>query len=195
MDSYCELTLPHALIVEARADNLQIISSSKFLRLLPATLGSMNLVDWIPVDLLGNIIVELAGVAELHHARKNGLHEIDVEPDSTIPVYHAVNPEFTTWEDLVPVIQSSFGDCSVKIVSWSEWVDALSKSQYPTVDVTQNPGLKLLDFFEALRRDADAGLAFPRLELERSEMKSGTLAGLKSVGHEWLEAWLRQWAF
>lgn len=155
----------------------------------------MDLVDWIPVDLLGNIIVELAGAAELHHQPKDGFQEIDVEPSKTIPVYHAVNPEFSMWGDLVPVVHSSLGESSVKVVSWSEWVNAVSKSQHSAADVTQNPGLKLQDFFEALRSDADAGLTLPRLDTEHSEMKSGTLAGLKPVGARWMEAWLKQWAF
>ncbi|KAL8707511.1 MAG: hypothetical protein Q9225_007741 [Loekoesia sp. 1 TL-2023] len=80
---------------------LPIIASSNYLGLLPSTLGSMELIDWIPVDLLGNI-VELAGAAELHHEPKNGFHKIDVEPNETVPVYHAVNPEYSMWADLVP---------------------------------------------------------------------------------------------
>ena len=155
----------------------------------------MDLVDWIPVDLLGNIIVELAGAAELHYELKNGFREIDIEPSDTIPVYHAVNPEFSMWADIVPVVHNSLGKSNVEIVTWSEWVDALSKSQHSTADITQNPGLKLLNFFEALKCDADAGLMSPRMDSERSEMKSGGLAGLKPVGSKWMEIWLGQWAF
>ena len=151
----------------------------------------MDLVDWIPVDLLGNIIVELAGVAELHHESKNGFHEIDIEPVETVPVYHAVNPEFSMWADIVPVIYKSLGKSNVEIVTWSEWVDALSNSQHSTADITQNPG----HFFEALKCDADAGLMSPRLDSERSEMKSGALAGVKPVGSKWIEIWLGQWTF
>lgn len=155
----------------------------------------MDLIDWIPVDLLGKIIVELAGAAELHHEPDSNFRRVDIEPSETIPVYHAVNPEFSTWGDLVPVVHKSLGDNDVTVVSWNEWVNALSSSQYSAKDVTQNPGLKLLDFFEALRRDADAGLILPRLDIERSEMKSGALAGLKPVGAVWMEAWLKRWAF
>ena len=196
--AYCESPLLCALIERAQADkcaSFQIITSSKYLGLLPSTLGSMDLVDWIPVDLLGNIIVELAGAAELRHEPKNGFHDIDVEPIETVPVYHAVNPEFSMWADLVPTVHNSLGDSSIKIVTWSKWVNALSMSQHSAADLTQNPGLKLLDFFEALKRDADAGLMLPRLDTERSEVKSGALAGLKPVGAGWMKIWLKQWAF
>lgn len=164
----------------------------------------MDLIDWIPVDLLGNIIVELAGAAEPHHEANNAFQEIEVEPSETVPVYHAVNPEFSTWRDLVPVVHNSLGENNVKLVTWNEWVTALSNSQHSAaVDVAQNPGLKLLDFFETLRSDsdnadadADADLTtLPRLDTEHSEMKSGVLAGLRPVGAKWMETWLKQWAF
>lgn len=155
----------------------------------------MDLVDWIPVDLLGNIIVELAGAAELNHESQNGFHKLDVEIDETIPVFHAVNPDHSTWADLVPTVHESIGESSIRIVTWGEWVDALSKSHHLGADLAQNPGLKLLDFFEALRRDDDAGLMIPRLDTERSEMKSGALAGLKPVDAEWMRIWLKQWKF
>ncbi|KAL8750325.1 MAG: hypothetical protein Q9184_006462, partial [Pyrenodesmia sp. 2 TL-2023] len=171
-----------------------IIASSKYLGLLPSTLGSMDLVDWIPVDLLANIVVELAGAAEVQHEAKNGFHEIEVEPNDTVPVYHAVNPEFAMWADLLPAIHSSLGKSGLQIVTWNEWVDALAQSWHSAADMTQNPGLKLLEFFEALKLDRSAG-PVPRLDTEHSEMKSGTLAGLKPVGSAWMAAWLKQWGF
>ncbi|KAL8788420.1 MAG: hypothetical protein Q9195_007299 [Heterodermia aff. obscurata] len=173
----------------------QIIASSKHLGLLPSTLGSMELVDWIPVDLLGDIIVELAGVVEIHQEPEKGFHEIEVEPSDTIPVYHAVNPEFTMWANLLPIVHRSLGEYGIKIVTWNEWVDALAQSQGSAADTTHNPAMKLLEFFETLKLDDGKASMMPRLDTERSEMKSGTLAGLKPVGSVWMEAWLKQWAF
>ena len=155
----------------------------------------MELVDWIPVDLLGDIIVELSGAAEVHQEPENGFPEIEVEPSVTVPVYHAVNPEFTMWADLLPIVHSSLGESSIKIVTRSEWVDALAQSQRSAANVTQNPGVKLLEFFEALKLDDGNASMIPRLDTEHSEMKSGVLAGLKPVGSVWMEAWLKQWAF
>lgn len=163
----------------------------------------MDIVDWIPVDILANIIVELAGAADIRRpvngvgaSHANAIRSIEVEPTSTIPVYHAVNPEESEWADLVPTVHRYLGE-SVKIVSWGEWVDALSKSQHndSADDLRQNPGLKLLDFFLSLRRDAESGHMMPSLETERSMMRSGALAALKPVGEEWMEIWLKQWAF
>jgi len=86
------------------------------------------------------------------------------------------------WADLLPTVQKSLAGFSMRVVTWSEWEDALSKTQHAAADVEHNPSLKLLDFFESLRRDADAGLTLPRPDTERAEMKSGVLAGLKPVG-------------
>ena len=97
------------------------------------------------------------------------------------------------WADLLPPVQSSLAGSSTRVVTWNEWVDALSRTQNAAADVEQNPGLKLLDFFESLRGDADASLTLPRPETERAEMKSGILAGLKPVGAAWMEIWLKQW--
>ena len=36
-----------------------LIASSKYLKQIPSSLGPMNTIDWIPVDLLGQIVVEL----------------------------------------------------------------------------------------------------------------------------------------
>lgn len=180
-----------------------IIASSKYLSLLPSTLGSMDLIDWIPVDLLGDIIVELSSAAELPHAPKNGFRAIECESSTTIPVYHAVNPEFAVWADLLPLVREALsgsnvsGKAEITVVSWNEWVDALAQSQSGAAeDVMQNPGLKLLDFFSGLKveKNDDADLV-PRLDTEHSEMKSGTLAGLRPVGKEWMEIWLQQWMF
>ena len=163
--------------------------------MIPSALGYLDLIKWIPVDIFANIIVELAATAELHQGPKNGFHKIDVEPSGTIPVYHGENPEFARWIDLLPTVQNSLVGSNMRVVTWGEWVDALSKTQHAAADVEQNPGLKLLDFFEALRRDDDAGLTLPIMDTERAEMKSGVLAGLKPVGAVWMEIWLKQWAF
>ena len=182
---------------------IQIIASSKYLGVLPSTLGFLDLVDWIPVDMLADIIVEMARAADIRQrinedceSHADGINGLGVEPTSTIPVYHAVNPEESEWADLVPAVHRYLGE-SIPIVSWSEWVDALAKSQQNDLvaDLDQNPGLKLLDFFESLRTDADSGRPLPGLETERSMMRSGVLAGLKPVSEEWMKIWLKQWKF
>lgn len=77
----------------------------------------MNSVDWIPVDILASIIVELAGAADIPahtngavKQRMNGLSELEVEPAGTVPVFHAINPEVSEWADLLPAVREYLGE-------------------------------------------------------------------------------------
>lgn len=177
---------------------IQIIASSKYLGVLPSTLGSMDRVDWIPVDILADIIVEMAGAAEfpsidgVNNTHVNGIHKTD----PTIPIYHAVNPKVTEWAKLIPTIRKHIGQ-SVKVVTWGEWVDVLRNSSHDgtAANVENNPALKLLDFFQSVARAAKLGENTPVLETTESVKKSSTLASLKPVSEEWMESWLKQWKF
>ncbi|MCJ1387732.1 hypothetical protein MMC18_000575 [Xylographa bjoerkii] len=177
-----------------------IIASSKYLGVLPSTLGSMGRVDWIPVDILADIIVELAGVGEpvngVSKAYSNGSHSDDTLPTSSLPVYHAVNPKATHWAKLVPTVSKYIGP-SVKVVSWGEWVEALRNSKHDATaaNLKQNPALKLLDFFESMERAAKMGKQMPVLETKVSARRSRTMASLEPVSEEWMEIWLKQWVF
>ncbi|RYP62963.1 hypothetical protein DL769_007102 [Monosporascus sp. CRB-8-3] len=164
-----------------------IIETSKFLGLLPSTLGSMDRIDWVPVDVLADVIVELAGTD------KPQVHEVERSP-STVQVYHAVNPMDVDWGTLVPTVLLHLG-ASTRIVSWDDWVDALRHSQQSAslADLKQNPGLKLLDFFESLRVDGDDTSRCLALDVGLSTDKSRTLTTLEPVNEEWIGLWLKQW--
>jgi hypothetical protein len=77
-------------------------------------------------------------------------------------------------------------------VGWAEWVSALEALETsPERDGV--PGLKLLKTFQDMRQAVADGVAFPRLETERAELRSGTLASLTPVSAEWMALWLAQW--
>jgi hypothetical protein len=245
---------------------MKIIATSKYLRMLPSTLPSMNTLGWIPVDILADIIVELTGVddvasLELANQKVNGLdngmfvpegpklepasngvngikkglsngimngvpndvknavsvdalsleHAInsidgakkakpgDVHSQkhsSPLRVYHTVNPHPTNWSHLLPVVAKYLGE-STKVVPWSEWLEALRHSQQAATveDLESNPGLKLIDFFEAFERTEAQRGEMPVMDTQLSRAKSRTLSTLQPVGAEWMNKWLRQWAF
>lgn len=149
----------------------------------------MDRVDWIPVDVLADIIVELAGIDK---PATEGV----TKSSSTVQVYHVVNPEDVNWLTLLPIVVRKFGS-STKVVSWDEWVDTLRESQesISLVDLKQNPGLKLLDFFERLKVDTGETSRGLVLDVELSTGKSKTLAGLGAVNEECMERWLTQWGY
>ncbi|KAI0429011.1 L-aminoadipate-semialdehyde dehydrogenase [Xylaria sp. FL1042] len=160
-----------------------LIASSKYLGVLPSSLGPMSRVDWIPVDLLSEILVQLA-------VRDN-------QEGGAMQVYHAVNPKAIDWGVLAPSVARRLGG-SIKIVSWAEWVESLRNSArggMTTASLKQNPALKLLDYFESVTRTAAKGESWPVLETEETAKKSRVLAELLPVSEQWLDLWLQQWRF
>ncbi|KAI9147529.1 Non-canonical non-ribosomal peptide synthetase FUB8 [Paramyrothecium foliicola] len=186
----------------------KIIASSKYTGYLPSTLGSMDLVNWVPVDILSEAILELSNVVE--SSSKNRLFRLHQEPmmpddmpgsadgpsvlGEDVRIYHAVNPRAISWADLVPTVSNLLDIDAEHIVPWVKWVDALRQSgQDANLDL--NPGLKLLDFFESLgghSGSSDEGI-MPLLATNNTTAKSKTLASLKPVGSQWMAMWLKQW--
>ncbi len=63
--------------------------------------------------------------------------------------------------------------------------------------MSDNPAIKLLSFFDVLR---DKAVRFPRarsaaLDTKETAKASPTLKHLDKVGPEWMELWMKQWAF
>lgn len=164
--------------------------------LLPSTLGSLDVVNWVPVDLLSEIILELAGVVEPTFPDK-----MSGKTNSTeVAIYHAVNPNAVQWATLAPTVADLIGIEPSNIVSWSQWVDSLRLSAPEDASLEVNPGLKLLDFFESLgsagpqrqKQNGDARAMMPLLATEVSAARSKTLSSLAPVGTEWMALWVKQ---
>lgn len=191
-----------------------LIASSLFMGKIPLSLGPNNKIDWIPIDSLSDIIVDLLGQVE------TAMHGLPMEPDlangtdrigtdhhdanpsaasvprSPPPVYNLVNPSSTNWQSLLPVIQAHYTSKPLETVTLREWVDALQNSVSISdhVDtISANPAAKLLDFFKTLaEREAEPELSFDTTQATRA---SKTLRDLKAVGPEWMVRWLKQWDF
>lgn len=159
----------------------RLIASSKHLGKLPESLGGMDLVDWIPVDLLGRVIVELAS----HPAS-----DTRVGAD----VFHVVNPNQTGWSKLISTVARHLDLSGERIQSipLEKWVQALRESASKTDDVAVNPATELLEFFEDMLQASEKPTI---LDIQRAINCSPPLAGVGPVQDEWMENWMRQWAF
>ncbi|KAI0896934.1 hypothetical protein F4806DRAFT_487004 [Annulohypoxylon nitens] len=153
-----------------------LIASSKYLGKLPSSIGRITTVDWIPVDMLANIIVELA------------THSLDT-PKAGATVYHAVNPQRASWAMLVSTIAQCL---NLDTVSWDDWIGALRESGSKMEDVARNPALKILDFFDSL---CSKGYEPTHFDTRETVRVSRTLANLGPVHEEWMKIWMRQWSF
>ncbi|KAF4122906.1 Acyl-CoA synthetase (AMP-forming)/AMP-acid ligase II [Geosmithia morbida] len=154
-----------------------MVRSSKFLGKIPETLGGVDLVDWVPVDLLGRAIVELA-----------------TGPDSSkegAVAHHAVNSKTTTWRELAPIVQKAIStkDKPVQLVPYAEWVKTVRDS-VSTTDMTLNPAAKLADFFQSLSYEVEDPMT---LDMTKTCAASKTLSNLEAVKDEWMINWVRQW--
>lgn len=161
-----------------------LVASSLFLGKLPKSLGQVDTIDWIPVDKLGRIIVELATQRQAHCLPQDGA-----------AVYHAVNPHTTSWSNLVPIFQKTLSrDQELELVSLEDWVEALreSDSKASVASTSQNPALKLLGFFQSIISHSEESVS---LATSAAATASPSLAALEAVSEKEVRSWIEQWAF
>lgn len=161
-----------------------LVASSLFLGKLPKSLGQVDTIDWIPVNELGHIIVELATQRRVQNLPQNGA-----------AVYHAVNPHTTSWPNLVPIFQKTLSrDQELKLVPLEDWVQALRESDFEAsvASTLQNPALKLLGFFQSLISHSEESVS---LDTSAAATASPSLAALEAVSGGHVRNWIEQWAF
>jgi len=165
-----------------------LIASSIEMGFIPKTLGPIDQVDWIPVDILTKVIAELL----LTPIEKNKLGK------SKLQIYHALNPNSTNWSALLPVILENSRK-TLEPVSIVEWVDRLEQAASLQPQAQEKlPAINLLlVFFENLR---DKSIRFPRassspLDTTQSSKASKTLRTCPPVSPEWMQIWMDQWKF
>ncbi len=172
-----------------------IVASSRHLRRLPASLASLDRIDWVPVNRAADILVELLFA---------GSSTEQEQGNTATAVYHLVNPTAAAWADLLPTIQACLAQSgtAAEVVAWDAWLAALGASAEEAErqgqggagaepDYDANPGLKLLDFYRA----ATAAPPLPVLGTEATLKHSPTLRSLGAVTPAWMGTWMAQWGF
>lgn len=152
-----------------------MIQTSKTLGCLP---NRVMEVDWIPVDVLADIILDI-----VHHRSGSGLE-----------VYNLVNPHPVSWETLIPAVTAMYPE--VKVVPLADWIERLSHADEDDADeVTSKPALKILEWFVDLEKGLSSTGPLQGYETSRGVAVSKTMAGLPPVSQEWMALWLKQWSF
>ncbi|KAJ6110696.1 NRPS-like enzyme [Penicillium sp. IBT 16267x] len=143
----------------------------------PADLGAYR-VDWVPVDILAKIAVELT---------RTRLQEQERKPHG---VYNLVNPNQVKWDGLVSAIQKKYPN--VQTVAFQDWLRKLEAMRAPNEDeVRTKPALKLLDFYRGLV----GSVLSADISVKQARNGSAAMARLGPVTSELLENWLGQWQF
>jgi thioester reductase-like protein len=152
-----------------------LVKTSLSLGLFPETLAP---IDWIPVDELAKVIVEIM------HAR---LYNNDSE------VFNLVNPTLSSWGALLEPLLASAGP-EARVVPLKEWVATVRQlGGRNTDEASARPALKIIDFFEGMA-EADH-TASATYQTEHGRTASKTLSRLPAVKPEWMRIWLEQWKF
>jgi hypothetical protein len=183
-----------------------LLESSRFLGKVPRTLAPVEEIDWVPVDVLGRVVVELLQLQCTQDSptsiptKRSKLGRREKETEDLTKVWHVVNPSTTTWSTLLPSMLSylmASNHNEIETVGFIESVDALEEGSKDAreEDLSKNPAAKLITFFDDLR---DKARRFPNarsatLDTKVTQMGSKTLRDLRPVTGECVELWGRQW--
>ncbi|TGO54745.1 hypothetical protein BELL_1497g00010 [Botrytis elliptica] len=147
-----------------------LVLSSIHLRIIPESLDSTDRseVDWVPIDLIADILVEL--VLSQRNDHNHGAK-----------VYHPVNPVLVPWKSLLPrIIETATEGQENKItpVPFAKWIERVRKDAedlHSKIDfeemLEKNPAIKLLSFYEGLAKGRGTSI----LENKKTVQASGKL--------------------
>lgn len=169
-----------------------LVASSLHLGILPDSLGNgPDAIDWVPIDFLANTLVEYV----LGSCAEN---------ESSINVFHPVNPHPTSWSALRPVVIGALDKISkvrspatkIEEVPLSMWVSKLRREARMIDGTSQlevmlqvNPAVKLIDFYEGLM----AGEGLSNVDGKNAAEASASLRDLHGLSPQWLERWIEDW--
>ncbi|KAF9894710.1 hypothetical protein FE257_006600 [Aspergillus nanangensis] len=154
-----------------------------------ATLKALPALDetpsWLPVDVVADAVLELAGVVTSESSSAGGVYS----QDSNV-VFHLQNVKTFRWtEDLLPALKQS--GLEFEVLPKRQWVERLRRGEQ---DPKKNPAIKLLDFF-ADKYDNDhpgrAGLVF---DMAKSQAVSSFLRdGVEVIESGLVGKFVREW--
>ncbi|KAI2784911.1 acetyl-CoA synthetase-like protein [Daldinia loculata] len=189
-----------------------LVRSSKFLGVLPRSLGTSSRVEWVPVDELSKIILEV--VDEVTRTDEEDSTSSGKGKQRGAKVYNLVNPHAVPFSDLIPALQEK--GIADKTVPLESWIEALERSSYERKTSAQdNPAVKLLDFYKSIvphhggggvkrnaNRDAKNGRGGNKGGeddytwcVDNTLRASPTARALKPVNTEWVKLWVDRWGF
>ncbi|GKZ23398.1 putative NRPS-like protein biosynthetic cluster [Aspergillus brasiliensis] len=166
--------------------------SSLHLGALPDTLGpALNRIDWVPVDLLAEVLVDLAVAGQ----------GVGTGP---VQVYHPLNLHPVDWVVTRPVVAEALSKVSGKpiaTVPFTEWVQRvrqdlemagtgeMSDSELQK-RLAKNPAAKLLEFFEGIMSQKERENV---LDTRLTGQASEKLRAVDAVKPEWIHKWVEEW--
>lgn len=159
-----------------------LIASSVHMGILPDTLGAMDVIDWVPVEDMAGLVLDVAGIS----APK--------DVSSISGYYNAVNPTTALWQDIAATLMEYYSGRIEKIIPLEDWVSALQASDV-TTDPARNPAIKLIDSYESMLDRQKAGIAHTDFDMERTMMVSSRMKNFGAINRDMVRNWCDQWNF
>jgi len=153
-----------------------MLRASRHLGYLPDSLGTHNLIDWIPLDVAARVVVEVADYVMVFNSHEAG----------RFLVFNGVNPRPVPWASVL----RHLGDVALASTGNRAWAEMLRRSA--EVDPAGTPGRKLVDFYANL---FEPGRQVFVVEKQNLVAASRTARELGPVNREWVLRWLEQWGF
>lgn len=164
-----------------------LIISSLHVGALPDSLGaSMSKIDWVPIDVLAEVLVELT----FNSKSSNGA-------EGNASVFHPHNPRTTSWSELLPTIVKTLSAIKAKpieVISFQDWLQRIhadmESSNFDIEDgIKRNPAIKLLNTYESLLEEQDVS----EMATEKAQAASSKLRDCEAVKPEWVQKWCKSW--
>lgn len=162
-----------------------LLLTSKELKKLPRTLGRFEMIDWIPVDALADIILDLV------HDACDGESKTAVGESEGVKVFNLVNSKRSPFLSFVEGIREKLG-AGVEIVEYEEWVSAVEEIEQGDEQALERlPALKILGFFEGLKMDK--GEDCIKFDTKNGMQSSPSMRNLPTITGELIKRWMSQW--
>lgn len=163
-----------------------LVKGSLSMGCIPEDLGpQFSEIDWVPVDLLADIFVDLIS------------GQADLDCEKPVRVYNLRNPHTTTWSLLLPsVIDTAKAlvgpDRVPEVVPPSTWLKRLDDvaAQETSDGMITNPAIKLLEFY---RDYLWGGQRTPPMLIEQAFAHSTTLRSMQAISPQWMQKWVNEW--
>ncbi|KAI0468452.1 male sterility protein-domain-containing protein [Xylaria cf. heliscus] len=155
-----------------------LVKTSKALGILPKSLGTGDDVDWVPIDVVAEVFMQVLR------------HELHSNHESHCQVYHIANPHKTSWGALLPATCHVLGS-NIRLVPFQEWVHELQEEGSKDYDIQKLPALKILPFYKAMVAPPEARM--PVLDTTQTALVSRALANVEAVQGVWMERWIAAW--
>lgn len=178
------VTLPgHAGIWNPKEWFPSLVAFSAYADIVPASLGRNERVDWIPVDYLAQILLEIVN---------------SPSPAGEATLVHAVHPRPVEWtEALLPTVLHHFKTKRkpVQAIGLDDWVARLTKeAQAADEELSASlSALRLVPFLTNLA--SKTAPPRPHFDTARAVEWSSTLKSLPAIAGDSVEIWLQQLGF